>query len=133
MSDGSCCQPNCGNKCSGTDSCGNRCTTSNCSSNEQCGSSGRCEPKPTGKPLYASCDPNAGAGFPHGDCGDDKTCTTIAGAGFYCYQYPNGQSCPNGMFNFMGAACVYQCDDMSTSGFCPNPLACNGGFCTPPV
>jgi hypothetical protein len=26
----------------------------------------------------------------HGDCGNDKTCTTIAGVGFYCYQFPNG-------------------------------------------
>jgi hypothetical protein len=133
-SDGTCCQPNCGNKCSGKDSCGNACSPSNCSGAEQC-IGGTCQvpppPPPAGKPLYASCDPNAGDGFPHGDCGNDKTCTTIAGAGFYCYQYPSGTSCPNGMFNFMGAACVYQCDPTSVTGFCPNPLACRDGWCTP--
>jgi hypothetical protein len=130
-SDGTCCQPSCGNRCSGSDGCSGTCGPSNCTGGTEC-RGGTCQvPPPPGKALYAKCDPNAGDGFPHGDCGADKTCTTIAGVGFNCYQYPDGQTCPNGMFNFMGAACVYQCDTTSANLFCPNPLACTDGWCTP--
>jgi hypothetical protein len=132
--DGSCCQPNCGKKCTGKDSCGNTCSSSNCVGEEECNSRGVCEvpapPPPVGKDLYETCSPGGTA--MEGNCGTGKVCETIITGGFRCYQATSATGgCPFGM-SFMGTACLSTCDPLTPGGFCPQPLACNGGWCTPP-
>jgi Cys-rich repeat protein len=124
-----------GQHCNSRGQCVECTTSSHCTSGSVC-SSGRCVRQPVAgssgagsKPLYATCNPNP---WPDGDCGSGKVCTTIMTGGFRCYQGVGATGgCPSGMTAYMGTACLNTCDPTTVGGFCPQPLACNHGWCTP--